>query len=1206
MGKTRRFILGLLFLVAWNASAEISINEVMPCNISSYMDSASTYNFPGYVEFYNSGSSSVDLKGYKIVHEKLTGKSEYKLKWEWIITDSNVIPAKEYQLIFFDEVLQAGHSKYKLDSDGGRLYLYDASKKLVSQLTYPAMYTHISYGPDGYMEPSPKKENKTAVSSLSLRCAEPKFSGATPGVQNGNISVSISSSTPNTKIYYTIDGTEPNKNSLKYTSALTITSNTVIRARAYAEGYLPSSILTGSFLFLDSKHNDCGGSFTVPIVSLVVDEDYFYDNKVGICVKGTNGAPITTSCLGSGKANFMQDWKRPINFEYIVNGKQVLTHEAEAAVIGGCSRGYDVKSLKIKAGKKMGSGKDVLNYKFFADKPNNKYTSVHLRNGGNAYDPQWVRCRDGYMQSLGKVMNLDYQAYQPVAYFINGEYIGLMGLRERTNGDYVEANYGLDDENMDLIKLTNTQGVEATTGDADAYHQMVSFLENNDPKSNTYYEQAAKYIDMDEYIDYQIFEQFIVNTDWPGNNCKLWREKENGRFRWIVFDTDFGLGLYGSGATNYCDVSLNSLEWCTGEGSKINWSNGTKNGSTYKYDEEAAWKTTIFRHLMQNDVFKEKFLNRNLIHLGTTFTCKRVQDVWDSIVTVVKKEYCASFRENNNLSELSHAKSMIQFAVDRPTYVYKYLKDYYDLGSEISLDFSANISGVHFIMNDELVNMPAFSGRYFAGKQLKLEAIAPLGYQFSYWKMGEGSSSEKLLNSNSVWKYYYEKDGMSNTNWTKSSFDDSNWEEGFGKFGYASSLSDYNTVLDYGEDPENKYITGYFRNQFNLGNPSTIKNLSFTITYDDAFVLYINGTEVKRDNIEGTVTGNTPATTYKNDEEMTFKIDKSSELFNLLVQGTNTIAVEVHQDKGSSSDLTFKLNMTVNYEGGASSNMLTNPILVTTLSENKTITAVFEKISSTCPDIPLLISEIAPSNDSASKITDEYGNHPDWFEIYNNGTDTFNIAGLYLTDNPDKPFKSQIPYGYEETKLAPGGHFVFWADNKPFRGLHHVDFKLSNTNDESFIYLYRACDEYNPVDIVAYSPIEQNASLGRVEDSSSEWKVYYNTCQNGELKLYSPTPGERNGSIYEYCKQQEFVNTHDVLSSDVMIYPNPVIDQLNIEVKDAQNIRVIVYDELGKIRLSKEATQSLITLDVQSLHKGVYSMQIITDNNSSYHQFLKK
>lgn len=1206
MGELKKLFLGLSLFFATTVSAEITINEVMPCNISSYMDKESTFNYSGYTEFYNSGTSSVDLKGYKIVHEKRTSKSVYSLKWEWKIAESVVVPAGGYKLIFFDEVEKAGHSKYKLDSDGGKLYLYDASGKMVSQLTYPAMYTHISYGPDGYMEPSPKKKNTLAVSNISLRCVEPTFSGATPGVQSGSITLSIVSTTPNSTIRYTTDGTEPTEeNGKTYKSALTIAENTVIRARAYADGYLSSSILTGSFLYLDDGHRECGGKFTVPIVSLVVDEDYhFKSDSFGICVKGKNGAPIVSaSCLGTGTANFMQDWDRPVNFEYIVNGKQVLTHEAEVGVMGGCSRGYNVKSLKIKAGKKMGAGKEILDYPFFAEKSTNKYKSLHLRNGGNAYDYQWVRCRDGYMQSLAKAMNIDYQAYQPVAYFINGKYKGLMGLRERTSDDYVESNYGVDGDDIDMMKLTNSFGVEVTAGDADAYNALISFLQTADPSSSTYYSQAAQFMDMDEYIDYQIMEQFVVNTDWPGNNCKLWREKDNGRFRWILFDTDFGLGLYGAYGPNYCDVAMNSLEWCTSTGSKINWANGTKQSDgEYEYDNEAVWKTIMFRRLMQNDVFKQKFLNRNLIHLGTTFTADRVDNVWDSLVAVVKDEYCAA--GGGNLSSLSNAKSMVQFAKDRPNYMYKYLKSFYGLGSLINLDFSSNVSSAHFMMNDELVNMSSFSGKYFAGKELKLEAIAPFGYRFSHWELGDGAVSDEVLNDNTIWNYSYTAEGQSSDDWAKASFDDSSWDEGIGKFGYASSIATYNTVLEF-EDPEDKPITAYFRSQFNLVDLNSIKNLKFSMVYDDGFVLYINGKEVKRDNMEeGEITGTTPAITYKNDEELGFNIDKSSEFFKYLVRGVNTIAVEVHQDKPTSSDLTFKLNMTVNYDGGVASSMLNEPILVTTLSESKSIKAVFEKTSS-CPDFPLLISEIAPSNNSESNIVDEYGNHPDWFEIYNNGNDTINLAGLYLTDNMDKPFKSQIPYGYNETKLKPGDRFVFWADGKSFRGVHHVDFKLSNSDAESEIYLFSPCDKLNPIDLVVYSPMEQNASYGREDDNSDNWVTYHSVCQGGSL-IYFPTPGAANGSVYDYCDSALPTETEEVATSNVLIYPNPTTGILNIRIEDAKDIQINVYDATGRICSKTSVLGSETTLDVSDLSAGAYSLQIVSDGSVSRQTFLKK
>lgn len=1208
MGKLRRILwVGAFSIAAQFGYSAVSINEVMPCNISTYMDETNTYNFLGYVEFYNSGSSSVDLNGYKLVHEKRTSKGVYSPKWTWTITESIVVPANGYKLIFFDESTISGHSPYKLDSDGGNLFLYNATDTQVSTLTFPPMQVHVAYGPGGYMEPTPLAKNSVGFANLTdKRVAKPTFSGVTPGLVSASGSLTISTTTAGATIYYTTDGTEPNTSSTKYTSAIKLSSNKVIRAKAYADGYLSSEITTGSFIFSDTKHSSCNG-FTLPIISLAMDDKWMNDDTYGICVKGTNGAAITSSCLGTGTANFMQDWKRPVSFEYIVDGAQVISHEAEVAVMGGCSRGYDVKSFKLKAGKKLGSGNEVLNYTFFADKANNECKSIHIRNGGNAFDPQWVRCRDGYMTSLAKMMAVDYQAYQPVAYYINGEYKGLMGLRERSNVDFVEANYGIDEENLDVLKLTNVNKVEATSGDASVYNAMISFCESASPSAANYYETMASYIDMNEYIDYNIYEHFIVNTDWPGNNCKLWREKDNGRFRWIIFDSDFGLGLYDSYASNYCDVTMNSIEWCTGTGSKVNWANGTKSGTSYVFDSESAWKTTLFKHLMQNEVFKEKFLNRNLIHLGTTFTNDRVQAVWDSVLALVKDEYCASFDYNNDLSSLSKANSMIEFAKNRPSYMYSYLQSYYGLGDLIALDFSANVEGVHFMMNDELVNASSFSGKYFSGKQLKLEAIAPVGYKFSHWDLGDGTVSTSLLSGTSLWKYYYPATGFSNTNWAATSFDEEKWSEGYGKFGYASSNTSYNTVLDYGSDNSNKPITAYFRNTFNLSSLSGLQYLNFNIIYDDAFIIYINGKEVKRANISGDAVYSTLADDYKNDEELSFKLT-ASELSEVLVSGINTIAVEIHQNSASSSDLTFKMTASAAYEGGTVEG-LTEPILITTLTEDKTIKANFEKLTS-CPTIDLLISEVGPSNDSTTSIVDEYGKHPDWFEIYNNGKDTINLAGLYLTDNQAKPMKSQIPYGYNETKLAPGAHFVLWADNKPYRGFNHVDFKLSNSVEESTIYIYNGCDLDNYVDVAIYSPLGQNESYGREDDNSDTWVVYKPACDSttNEEVIYLPTPGEANGSLSLKCTKES--STDEVLSvvdeRFVQFYPNPVEDVLNVIVGDGENRSLVsVFDHLGR-KWTQATMNGNFTINVESWPSGVYNLNVVVEGVGYNRLFIKK
>lgn len=228
------------------------------------------------------------------------------------------------------------------------------------------MDTHISYGRygdgAGYMNPTPKAENSAAY-TLDKRVKSLSFENLTPGlVESGKHKVTIKSPTTGATIYYTTNGSEPTLESDVYKTEIEIDTTTVIRARAFLDDYPASEILTGTFLYMDYRHKECGG-YTVPIVSVSTDKDYLEDPEVGMLVVGENGLPTEQKCLtdvGITKANFLQDWKRPVVFEYIKDGKSVMTHEMEAAVIGGCSRKNEVQSLKFKAGKKSWFNKRIL------------------------------------------------------------------------------------------------------------------------------------------------------------------------------------------------------------------------------------------------------------------------------------------------------------------------------------------------------------------------------------------------------------------------------------------------------------------------------------------------------------------------------------------------------------------------------------------------------------------------------------------------------------------------------------------------------------------------------------------------------------------------------------------------------------------------------------------------------------------------------
>ncbi len=648
----------------------ISISEIMPCNLSTYMDS-DYYNFSGFIEFANTGDCRENLKSYTITHYKLTSKGKYKIKWEWEIQQDYYVDGKRLNLMWFDERYneadvqknskKSDHSPYKLDADGGAIVLRKGGT-IIDSIAYGATGSHLSYGRDGesegFMDPTPYQKNNISYKNRMEDCCEAVYFSEMGGLKEKGFSLKLSCETEGASIYYTTDGKEPTaKNGKLYQSPIQIEANTCVRARAIHPQKLTGEIVTHSYIFNDDKHKKCGG-FTVPIVSLTVDNDYFYDNTIGIYITGTNGIQGDKSCSGVG--NYNQDWQRPVNFEYIVDGEQQESREVESAIVGGCSITATIKSLVLKTSKKTGS--ENYDYHFFQSKPEITHKTIHLRNGGN--DNNGLKFRDGLMQTFAIGMNIDYQAYQPVAYYLNGKYMGLMNLNERTNADYVTSNYGVEEEEMDLVVISDQKGIYASRGDLEAYNELVDYLSESDPNDVNYFKGACERMDMDEYIDYQILQQFMANADWPGNNTKIWRKRKEGKlFRWIVYDMDYGLGLY-----NTLSYKVNMINWCQGK-ETLNWAN------------KKSWMTVIFANLAKNKEFKKKFYQRYKEALETTFSQENITMVFDSITTIVNEEYCAT----RGTSATSAAESLKKFAVNRIDVVDQQLEEFIgDLKRELT------------------------------------------------------------------------------------------------------------------------------------------------------------------------------------------------------------------------------------------------------------------------------------------------------------------------------------------------------------------------------------------------------------------------------------------------------------------------------------------------------------------------------------------
>ncbi len=162
-----------------------------------------------------------------------------------------------------------------------------------------------------------------------------------------------------------------------------------------------------------------------------------------------------------------------------------------------------------------------------------------------------------------------------------------------------------------------------------------------------------------------------------------------------------------------------------------------------------------------------------------------------------------------------------------------------------------------------------------------------------------------LINKNGLWKYDDSGANLTNTNWKLLTYNDNLWASGNGILGFGNGNE--STVVSFGSSASNKHRTTYFRKTINLNNASSYDSIQFNVLRDDGVVVYLNGTEVLRDNMP---TGSINYFTFANasqggTQETTYYPFKASA--NLLQNGPNIIAVEVHQASQISSDLSFDM-----------------------------------------------------------------------------------------------------------------------------------------------------------------------------------------------------------------------------------------------------------------------------------------------------------
>ena len=553
-------------------------------------------------------------------------------------------------------------------------------------------------------------------------------------------------------IYYTLDGSEPDpianaSNTRKYQEPLVITQRmepnllstiqttyhhwqgpprgpvfkaTPLRAKLFTHDQPIGHSVAHSY-FVSNPLVD----YSLPVISLTTNAENMFDPKIGIYVPGDRYREDNVRTGNSfGRGN---TWERLAHMEfYEADGTLAFQQEIGIRIHGGITRAWPQKSLRLYARSEY--GQSTFDYPVFPDQSRDSFKRLLLRSSGN--DMRLSFFRDALAQSLlVETTNLDLQAYRPVIVFLNGEYWGIHNLRERLDDHYLAGKYGVDKDDV-VILTVDAAIVDGSPGDQRHYTDMLNFIRRNDITDPDVYAAVNTMMDVENFIDYQIAQIYFDNTDWPFNNIQYWRVKTeqyqpdapyglDGRWRWMVYDTDYGFALAEP-------PDHNTLEWAT---------------------SRDVPGTFLLRSLLQNPEFESQFINRFADHLNTTFASEHVLKSIQEMKAVLEPEMEEHIHRWPYISSIRawerNINVMRDFAYRRPDYVRGHITEVFQLPGTATVTVSVSNTDAGTVRVNSIEPALPFTGTYFRQSPVDIVAYPAPGYKFVGWS-GTSTDSEQF------------------------------------------------------------------------------------------------------------------------------------------------------------------------------------------------------------------------------------------------------------------------------------------------------------------------------------------------------------------------------------------------------------------------------------------------------------------------------
>ena len=601
------------------------------------------------------------------------------------------------------------HTSFELKKDGGKLFLLDPQNRIRDSITYPAGISDLSYAKKTGTEewvlskpPTPGMVNSNETYTGQMR---PPAANSIPA--SGHYESALTFTLP-ANIYCDRTGNLPTENSdLKPGDEITLAQTAILRCAQFASGAYPSTSIMRTYII--------GRLPNLPIVSIAVNPRDMFDNTVGLYSPGPNPGPANGE-PPYPNANYRKDTELPVHVDFFEKGTSLAwSYPAGIRIMGNYSRTWPKKSVIITFREIY--GQKNLRYPLIASHPQfTKFKHFILRNNGNNYENDYIR--DMLMTSLTEGLDIDYQKGRSVVVYYNGNYWGIHNLRERSNSDYFETNYGINEDNIDLVK----SGGEVSRGSDADYKDILNWLANvtlNETNMRT----LESRIDVNNFTNHFQSRIFYNDRDWPGNNMKFWRRNSPpSKWRYLMYDTDHGFGSWGTGT----EPNLTMLQLVT-----------ATNGSDWPNPPNS---TLILRKLLQNENYKNAFINRFSLLIATYFSTAKVNARINELMAAIESELSYDQAKWPGRSWSRPLSTIQSFASSRPAQMQTEIQQFFNLSAPQNLTLSTSGNGKILVHN---LPMPGTTAtiKVYPAVPITLKAQ---GTSFKKWSDGETAAERTI------------------------------------------------------------------------------------------------------------------------------------------------------------------------------------------------------------------------------------------------------------------------------------------------------------------------------------------------------------------------------------------------------------------------------------------------------------------------------